>query len=864
EAQHLGALLALESLYRLVGAHAKLADVLARQAKASSDPIARAMMLRERVRVLELVGGGSVEDRVEAWTGVLAAHPNDRGALGGLELDALDSGDPRVIASVDARLAAAVSDPALRAAYLTRRAEALEASGGPQALDVYREALALDPESLAALRGMSRLAEVLGDGEALIEAAEREAAIAKSPRDAAESLVRAGNVRADQAGDREGAIGAFDTALQHWPDHPVAAERLSTLMRAQRQFARLTERLSRAAAEARDPARQRALWLEVGRLYARELENLGAAIAALDRLLKSQPEDAEALLELARLYASDRRVDDAMTLLRRCIVVADADELAEAQFELGNALQEKGEHAEAFRSYEQALQMRPDDHRILEKVVELQLATGMFGAAVDSAARLRAGATEPADIVAADIRLARAHLGMKRIDDAIDAFADAIMVEGPGGEASSELHGLATRPEHWRRYIEALRQSIGRAGGEPRPALYLELARVLYERLGDDAQAEAALVEGLQACDGDAGIRFELSNVMRRGLRYTEAVEQLQAVLMDDVVRVEAWRGLAQTFDELGHARARGIVHAGLGVLEVATPAEREDLRTWQPRTEVIKPGALAGDATSDLHVARDQQAPAAALLASIAEGLAKIRPPDLARWGVSGKDKLPQRPDVPLRALVDRIAGMFGIEDYDVYQHAQRDRAVFVENTPRPSILVPNWLAELPASAQAFLMTQAIVDLSRGLHTIELFTVRELEILLAAGARVHVAGFGDRVAAADVLDDHQRAIGKAISRKRRRAHEISASAYANQRGPDTATFVQWVRQSARRIALVVADDLPTCIAVVTRGENLLGKVGIAAVRGSPIVADLVRVWVSRPAFALRQTVGLLPPGPGA
>jgi len=351
---------------------------------------------------------------------------------------------------------------------------------------------------------------------------------------------------------------------------------------------------------------------------------------------------------------------------------------------------------------------------------------------------------------------------------------------------------------------------------------------------------------------------------MRRGLRYTEAVEQLQAVLMDDVVRVEAWRGLAQTFDELGHARARALVHAGLGVLEVATPTEREDLRTWQPRTEVIKPGALAGDASSDLHVARDQQAPAAALLASIVEGLAKVRPPDLSRWGVTGKDKLAQRPDVPMRLLVDRIASLFALDEYDVYVHGHRDRAVFVENTARPSILVPNWLAELPASAQTFLVTQAIVDLARGLHTIELFTARELEILLAAAARAYVPGFGERVAAPDVLDDHQRAIVKAVSRKRRRAHEIAAAAYANQRGPDAPTFVQWARQTSRRIALIVADDLPTCVAVVTRGENLLGKVGIAALRGSPIVADLVRVWVSKPAFALRHAVGLLPPGPGA
>ncbi|HWB79262.1 MAG TPA: tetratricopeptide repeat protein [Nannocystaceae bacterium] len=864
DAKHAGALMALEHLLRTAGDHAALAELLLRQAQSFVDPGARAMALRERVRVLELGELGEEADRVEAWSGVLAARPGDRGALAGLEREALASGDPRVIASVDARLAAAVIDPPLKAAFLTRRAEALEASGGPQALDVYREALALDPENLAALRGMARLAEVIGDAEALVEVAEREAAIAKGAREIADAWVRAGTVRADRLGDREAAIQAFDRALQQWPDHVEAASRISSLMRAQGRHAKLVERLMRAAAEAHEPPRQAALGLEVARLYARELSNLGAAVAALERLLKAQPKDAPALLELAALHLSDRRIDEAIALLKRAVEVAQDDALAEAHLLLASALEEKGNPPEAFRHYEIALQKRPDDRRVLERGVALQLETGLFSSAVDSAARLREQARGEDAAVAADIALAHAYTGVKRIPEAIDALTDAITIEGPGGTASSELHAIATQPEHWERYVEALRSHLVR--DEPRAQIYLELARTLHDRLGDPDGARTTLIEGLRACGDDASLRFELAHYLRQAHRYVEAVEQQQLVLMDDVVRIETWRSLAQTFDELGQSRARALANAALGVFEVASPTEREDIRTWQPRTDVIRPGALAGDVTADLHVARDQQAPAATLLAVSLEGLAKIRPPDLARWGVSSRDRLPQRPDHPLRALVDRIVSLFGVEEYDVYGHNIRDRGAFVENTGKPSLLVPLWITELPVSQQTFVIAQAVVNLARGVFAVDLFTPRELDILLAASARAHMPGFGDRVATADVLDEYARTIGRALPRKKRRAHEISAEAYAQQsghgRGPDTATFVHWVRQSSRRVALVIADDLGGGIAQVARAENLQGKVGIAGVRSSPVIADLVRVWVSKPAMLLRYAIGLLPPPP--
>lgn len=866
EPRHIGALVALEAIYRLQGDREALGLLHATQADTFVEPAAKIMALVERVRVLDMAEPSDDLDandtaaraRVDAWSTVLSLRARDRLALDGLEREALAHGDPAALATIDGMLAEAASDPLLCAAYLTRRGEALEASGGPQALDVYREALVLDPENLGALRGLGRLAELLGDAEAVIEAAMREAAVAKSPAEAADAYVRAGTTRLEQQGDRTAAIAAFDQALAAWPDHVDAATQLSSTMRTTGQLAKLADRLGRAATTARTPDRQRSLWLEVARLQAYDLDNLGGAIASLQRLLDKHPDDVAALVEVARLHLGDRRATEALPLLRRALDLADGPEVVEVHELLAAASVDSGDHAAAFSHYEQALVHGADEADILARVVTLQLDGGLFGAAVDSATRLRSVAKDDVTIAAADVALSRAHVGAKHIEPAIAALADAIAIEGSGGIAHSELSAIATTPEHWQLYLAQLREHLDDSG-ERRASLVLEIARVTHERLDDVDGARTTLIEGLRTTGSDPALRFELAKFLRVGTRYAEAIDQLQLVLMDDVFRIEAWRALAQNYDELSQPRARAIANSALGVFEVATTAEREDILTYKSRIEAIRPGSLAGDATADLHVARDQQAPSAALLASIVEALAKVRPGDLARWGVTGRDKLVARPD-GVRALVDRIAAIFGVDDFDVYSHSVADRGVFVENLSRPAMLVPTWLAEVSVGQQAFAITQAIVNIARGTFTVDLFVPRELELLLVAAARSQVPGFGDKVAATDVLDDHARTISKAVGRKRRRAFEIAAGAYATGRHPDTLTLVHWIRQSARRIALVVADDLPSAVAATARAENVT-KTGIAAVRASPVIADLLKLWSSRPAMMLRHSCGMFTPG---
>ncbi len=169
---HVDALLALEPLYAERGAWDLLVQVLSSEARVFNDPAARVGALRELARVQEEFSGASPEQVQNSYFAILQLLPTDLAALRALEQRALREGDKKLLSHIDAKLGAMVEEPQLIALYHTRLAEALEELGDASAMEMFRSALRHDPESIAAARGLSRIAERGQIPELLEEAAE--------------------------------------------------------------------------------------------------------------------------------------------------------------------------------------------------------------------------------------------------------------------------------------------------------------------------------------------------------------------------------------------------------------------------------------------------------------------------------------------------------------------------------------------------------------------------------------------------------------------------------------------------------------------------------------------------------------------
>ncbi len=856
---HLGALLALEALYRRVGTWDLLASVHAAQAKVFVDAPARVAALEAQAQVMEARSLGGPGERASIYQAILEIDPTHEGALRGLEHLALSAGDPEQLAAVDQRLAHVAEDPAVRAAHLIRMAESLESMDREGALDAFRQALRYDPESIAATRGLSRIAERIDDPSVIAEAARREAEIAQVPAIEARMLVKSAQVRIERLGDVEGALSDLQRALELDPDSEGAAHWLTRVLRKQEQYARLADLLGRAAAVAPTPHRSNALWLEVANLQAEDLGSLTQAIASLGRVMRASPNHVPTLRKLADYYKRDSQWSEAVKMLTRVIQLApDHDILKEAHRALADIwIDRLADPARALVSLQAVLQLDPSDPHALSRLVELHERDGRVDEAAEAAQRLLASTRGSGGRAEALVQLARLERNRGNDAAAAEALRDAVALEGPGSESALECKALCRTTASWNQYVGALEKFLASVEPEAAGPTYLEMGRVLYDQLERPNEAVELLEKGAGTTQ-DPHLRRELAMRLRLVGRSADAIEVLQGLAKEDLTRTDVWRELVRTYDEAGRAIEARVATGPLFVLGTTTERDQRIRQESPPRPAAARPGTLA-NILDRLGSPSADQAAAGALLRTIESALVKLYPPELESYGLSSRDKLTTRAGHPLRSLGDELGAILGVPAFDLYVHRTRTRGMGLELGSTPMIIVPAAVAELPRTQQVFLLARPLVHIARGYPAVGKLTPRELEVLLASAARNVRERYGTGLTSEEILNAQAKRIYKALSRRNRKAMEEAANAYVDVGRVDFPRWERAARRTAIRVAGLLADDLKDCVDVLRRTErDTQSMTGSALIEHNEVIADLVAFWASKAAMHIRKHAGLL------
>jgi cellulose synthase operon protein C len=857
---NVGILLALERFHRRLGNHGNLAEIHAAQARVMRDEGARVAALRELVRVQTVHGIGSAEEVRLACQALLELSPSDPVALDVLEGRALAAGDRQDLVMVDGRFGASGEDAAERAAHHTRLGESLEARGEWAALEAYRMALAEDPESMAATRGLSRIAERMGDPEALAEAARREARVSRDGRTAAGLLVRSGKVRMDRLGEFEGAAADFEQALELHADHEDAAHLLESLLAQEGQHQRLVDAFARAASAATTPGRTTALWKRVAELQAGPLDNVGSAIGALNRVLRADPDDAVTIGSLAELYVRDGQWNEAIHLLQRILQLGpDSDTLGHTHLQLARLYEERtGEPQRALVSLQAVLALDPNHAEALRRMAMLHAGMGHADRARDAAQRLVDTSSLDPDRAAALLLLARIERKAGRPTEAREALRHAIALAGPDSEAAVEHRDWLDDPDDWHGYVDAVREHIRRRS-DPSARCFLEMARVQGDTLGQTQRALDTLAEGLQETGGDAAVRREMAARLHATGRHDQAAEQLQRLVDRDPCSQAAWRELARIFDESGQPTAGRIAREPLAVLHALDEHDRHALATNPPRPAAMKGAVL--DAATLRRLARlgPGEQKAADLLARVAPGLGKLYPADLEAYGLSMRDRIARGSGHPLRDLADRIAWALGDVSFELLVHRVRGRGVCVELGEPPLLLVPVTLLEASLARQVFLLARPLVNMAQRFEAIDKLTPREIEVVLAASARTQEPGYRAGLTSEEVLSTFTKRIHRALPWRSRKAVRAAAEAYVEAPRVRFSSFCGVLQRTATHVAALMADDLAAVVDALRESERDLPEAtGTDLVRASPTVAHLLRFWAADEAMALRAQLGLI------
>lgn len=861
---HLGALLALESLYIETDQLAKAEKVYASLSAVTVDPAVRAFALRELSRLQEK--RGSVEEAKQSYQGILQLLPNDVGALSALEQVALLEQDRALLAQVDAKLGEVTEHRGLKAAYRTRLAEVLEGAGDPACLDLYREILKEDPENLAAARGLARLADRANDPALLSEAAEREAHIPEGQERAAGLLVRAAELFMVRQGGTEAAVAALERALELSPDNESAAQKLRELLLARKQIDRLLGSLTHAAQNAKNPEGRAAIWIQVAELLADKKNDVGAGLAALKRVQQQQPNHVQACLMLGDLYARDGQWQKALEQYETVLKQKPGPELViEANLRLAPIADEQlGDGKRAVVALRAVLEVDPKNRWALSRLLNVQRKAGDFEQAAETARNLFQVSTSTEDRALALADLARLERDQGRHEEALEAYERAVKLAGNRDNIASEFLELVrmrrgqSKRAGLERYVAALTSYLEQPGeAQELGSVYLELGKTLDDELNQPEDALVALYRGVEQAPGDAALREELAARLKRHGRYEQALEQLRRLLDVDALRPNVWHNLVEVLDAMQlHAESA----LAIGPLLALGQANDLQAATWASRPSragAVHPGSFDTEAFVGIDALADGDV-GVELLAALAEGLGKVHPPELDRYGLSTKDRIGARSTHPLRAVADRVAAAFGVHDFDLYLHRAHGGGIEVEFTDPVGILVPSTVSNLSETQQMFVLARPLANISRKLHAIDKLSPRALQLFLAAAVRHAVPGFGAELGDEEYLNQHSRKVFKSVPwLSRGRVDELS-QLYS---GVAPANFEDWVRRirlTAARAALLLCDDLPGAIDQVRRTEgDLAGLTGENLLAGQRLVNDLLRFWISQPAIDLRRRLGM-------
>ncbi len=860
QADYLPALRALAPLHRQQAQAEAVARTCTAIARSVSAPSTRAAYLAEAARVAE----DSAVRRVTLEQ-QLSDSPGDALALNGLEDLALAELDVPTLIEID-RARLADEDPRTPLGdSRTRLAESLEMSLRPEALEAYKEALNVDPESLSAAEGYARMAKDAGSPEACVDALERLAKVQTDGAAACDDLVRAVDILRDTGGQGDRAVDLLIQGLEVSPEHVEAAVKLSERLLSDRQVGRLVDLLSHAASRSADPDRACQLWVEIARLQSAELPtpDAGAAIASLEKVVQVRPEHLEARSFMARIYERNNQWPEAATQL--AYVAARTPDLAtrqDARLKLADICRERlNDHLRALSALKEFVAEEPERLDGLERMFALSVARGLDQQTVTWGARLLTMLEEPVARAQVHRQLGRLHARRGHWELAGQALLQAIPVEGPGGEAATAYRAFIDAHGDYERYAEALGHYISEdAHRRPEAAAFQALATVQRDNLREPSGAIETLRAGVRAWPRDVPLLGTLASLLKSEGRTEPALAAQISLVGADVSRAESWRELAATFFSMRRRDEARVALGPLALLGEATAEELDELSKYPPKPGHARRGSFDTDSLrrmGELSAAPNSLESLVQLLSHAVYRLDRFRPA-LEEYGLSGRDRLTSRSSAPERAMADEIAAIFGVDEFELFLHSQAGPLSTVEPGDKPMVLLARWAVEAGPAWATYGLAHAFACIALELHPVLKIRGRDLPILLAAAGRTAIGGFGEGLTTSHFLDSLGRSLVKAMPRKHRKQFETAAYDYASETTPvDLAAWTDSVERTCRRAAALLCDDVRVVVAATAGVRTLSPPDALALTREHAAVASVLGFWVSEQANVIRKRAGL-------
>jgi tetratricopeptide (TPR) repeat protein len=589
------------------------------------------------------------------------------------------------------------------------------------------------------------------------------------------------------------------------------------------------------------------------------------AASVLAEAVKLDPTSVPVLLRLAEVEADLGRHAEAIATYRHAIAASpDPRTVSAAWVRIGDIAERAlADGDQAIEAHRNALLAAPDEISALAGLVRGLTRRRDFAEAAIVLRRLAAVEAESEARVGHLVTLGELLAGpAEDPEGAAEAFEQALALDPRHDVAMDRLDALLIRLDEASRLAAALARYLEVAPGAR--TRRMRLAALWNGPLGSSARAVDELRIVVGANEGDVEARVELGRVLESSDRFPEAIAEHLVLLRLEPLRVDSLQALRRLCERAGQRRRAARVAAALAALGLTDAADaravREARQRWMPETT----GTISAAEFEAVIRHPDARHPATSLLAAMSEVLPRLYGLALEDWGVTKQDRLAARSEDPQRALVARVASLFGVDDtFDVFQARTVATQVEIEAGPPPALLLPASFGGLPRQEAYLQLGRQLGHLRAGTYAVGRIPGKDWGLLVAAGVRTVFPDYGRGILPEEQLNDVAQKISRTLPRRQRRAFEQAALGFRDAGIFDGERWRAAITFTGTRAAVVASGDVLGAFEQLARSDRRLAAAIlqppeelVAAARGSAAVVDLINFAVSEELAALNRRLG--------
>ncbi|HKP59235.1 MAG TPA: tetratricopeptide repeat protein [Polyangiales bacterium] len=867
EAGNQPALRALAALYEARGDHGLALDVMEKLSGLASDQAERVALLFRMGKLLDKEMGDRVA-AVEQFHKAIELDERHLPSLEAMRAIHVEGEDFLAAARVLERIVEVESAGRRGAQYRVELGRLYEdkLEEHEKAVESFEAARALDPDNAEAALPLVHEYAAKGrwkDAEPLLQMLVRSAAVRES--DQQQKLWRLYGQTAEQLNDDETATKAYGKAFELDAQDLVSLKGLAAAYYRSKEWDNAFKYYQMVLVHHRDELSSSETTDTCYRLgiVKREQGERAKALNMFEKALEEDGYHRPTLEALVESYTAAKDFEQVIHYKKRVLEVVDDKELRfDLTEEIGDLWNEKLKNpAKAIESYVEASEIKPQNHKLLHKLLALYQSTGQWAQAIeiidrvsdlDQRGEAKAKYAYTVGVILRD-ELKDAAQALGRFNAALDLDPAGML------KAFEAINKLLTQQKDWRELERAFRKMLHRVSGKGDTALEFNLWHNLGVIYRDRQRNLEAAAEAFAMAS-----RLQPENMLEHQIlaeifamvptRVQDAINEQHILLKNDPYRVDSYRALYKLhFDARQYDKA-WCVASTLNFLRKADNEQRQFFEQYRPEGPIRPRNRLTNERWVKDLLHPDEDFLAAKVFEAVTPSLLRLRAQPDKKWQLNKKDLIPDVTNTTVAfartfGFVTQVLSLPFVPRLFVCPDRQGGLAFAL--TQPPASVCGSALLSGQSPLDVIFVVAKHLTYYRGEHYIRTMFQTKDELKLILVAAMHIAGV-------EISDPHVVEWAKQIRGQMQPAdvellNSITKRFVESGARTDIKRWMQCVELTACRAGFLLANDIEIAARMI-QAEPPLGAVDLTP---KEKVEELILFSVSEAYFRLREALGI-------